>query len=85
MGPTDMKQEAAVFADGTRSKEAWSTLPRIDNRIAIKWVMPRYEASILESYGLVEEAVWRRQENTSNSVVSKATHLVSLNLVQRFC
>jgi hypothetical protein len=62
----------------TRGIEAWSALPQIDNRIAMKWIMPRCEASILESCELVEEAVWRRPENTSNSVVSKAAHLVSL-------
>jgi len=69
-------QEAAVFADGTRSRDAWSTLPQIDNRIAMKWILPRWETSILGSYELVEEAVWRRRENTSNSVVSKGTHLM---------
>jgi hypothetical protein len=74
----DKKQEAAVFADGTRSIEAWSALPQIDSRISIKWILPRLEESVLESYELAEEAVWRRPENATNSVLSKAAHLVSL-------
>ena len=67
-----------VFADGTRSKEAWSALPQVDNRIPIKWLVPSYEGSVLQSYELVQEAVWRRPENATNTVISKAAHLVSL-------
>lgn len=74
----DKKQEAAVFADGTRSIEAWSALPQIDSRISMKWILPRLEESVLGSYELAEEAVWRRPENTTNSVLSRAAHLVSL-------
>jgi hypothetical protein len=77
-GATDMKQEAAVFADGTRCVEAWLALPHIDSRIAMKWIVPHWEASMLESYEMMEEAVWRRAENTTNSVIPKASHLVSL-------
>jgi hypothetical protein len=67
-----------VFADGKRSVEAWSALPQIDNRIAIKWLVPSPEASILKSFEIVQEAVWRRPENASNSLVPKAAHLVGL-------
>ncbi|KAH9988077.1 Alpha/beta hydrolase family-domain-containing protein [Russula compacta] len=70
-------QEAVVFADGIRSKEAWSALPQVDNRIAIKWLVPSCEESVLQSYELVQEAVWRRPENATNTVVSKAAHLVT--------
>ncbi|KAI0299442.1 Alpha/beta hydrolase family-domain-containing protein [Multifurca ochricompacta] len=69
-------QEASVFADGTRRKEAWSALSQIDNKIAVKWLVPLPEASVLGSYELMQETVWRRPENASNSLISKATHLV---------
>jgi len=71
-------QEAVVFADDIRCIEAWSVLPQIDKRIAMKWLVPDCEASVLRSYELVQEAVWRRPENVTNAVVSKAAHLVSL-------
>ncbi|KAI0289945.1 Alpha/Beta hydrolase protein [Russula brevipes] len=67
-------QEAVVFADGKRSVEAWLALPQIDNRIAIKWLVPSPEASILKTFEIVQEAVWRRPENSSNSLIPKAGH-----------
>ena len=44
----------------------------------MKWIVPSTETSVLLSYELLQEAVWRRPENVTNSQVSKATHLVSL-------
>jgi hypothetical protein len=67
-----------VFADGKRSVDAWSALPQIDNRIAIKWLVPSPEASVLKKYEIVQEVVWRRPENASNSLIPKAAHLVGL-------
>lgn len=67
-----------VFADKTRGVEAWSILPQIDKRIAMKWIIPSYEKSILRSYELVQEGVWRRPENVTNTQVMTAAHLVSL-------
>ncbi len=67
-----------VFADKIRSVEAWSVLPQIDKRIAMKWIIPSYKESILKSYELVQEAVWRRPENVTNTLVGTAAHLVSL-------
>jgi hypothetical protein len=67
-----------VFADKIRSVEAWSILSQIDKRIGMKWIMPSGEESVLRSYELVQETVWRRPENTTNLVVAKAAHLVSL-------
>ncbi|KAH8986942.1 alpha beta-hydrolase [Lactarius hatsudake] len=69
-------QEAAVFADGTRCIEAWSTLPYIDERIPVKWLVPPGETSVMRSYEVVQEAVWSRPENASNSLISTATHLM---------
>ncbi|KAI0301266.1 hypothetical protein BC826DRAFT_1101894 [Russula brevipes] len=51
----------AAFADGKRCVEAWSALPQIDNRIAIKWLVPSPEASVLKRFEIVQEAVWRCQ------------------------
>jgi hypothetical protein len=67
-----------VFADKIRSVEAWSVLSEIDRRIAIKWIMPSCKESVLQSYELMQQAVWRRPENVTNLVVAKAAHLVSL-------
>jgi hypothetical protein len=67
-----------VFADHIRSTEAWSVLPQIDKRIAMKWIIPSPEASILKSYERAQEGVWRRPENVTNTLVRTAAHLVSL-------
>jgi len=67
-----------VFADKIRSVEAWSVLPHIDKRIAMKWIIPSHKESILKSYELAQEGVWRRPENVTNTLVGKAAHLVSL-------
>jgi hypothetical protein len=67
-----------VFADKIRSVDAWSVLPQIDKRIAMKWIIPSPEKSILTSYELAQEAVWRRPENVTNTLIRTAAHLVSL-------
>jgi len=67
-----------VFADKMRSVEAWAVLPEIDKRIAMKWIIPSHKESILRSYQLAQEAVWRRPENVTNTLVGTAAHLVSL-------
>ncbi|KAH9053618.1 Alpha/Beta hydrolase protein [Lactarius vividus] len=69
-------QEAAVFADGIRGIEAWSTLPYIDERIPVKWLVPPGGMSALGSYEMMQETIWSRPENTSNSLISTATHLM---------
>jgi hypothetical protein len=66
-----------LFADKIRSVEAWSVLPQIDKRIAMKWIIPSHKESILRSYELAQEAVWRRPENVTNTLVRTAAHLVS--------
>ena len=67
-----------MFADKICGVEAWSVLPQIDKRIAMKWIVPSPEESVLKSYELVQEAVWRRRENVTNTLVRTAAHLVSL-------
>jgi hypothetical protein len=67
-----------VFADKIRSVEAWSVLPHIDRRIEMKWILPSCEESIVQSYELAQEAVWRRPENVTNSLVTNAAHLVRM-------
>jgi hypothetical protein len=69
-------QEAAVFADGTRPIEALSALPHVDERIPVKWLVPSSEASVLGDYETMQEIIWSRPENTSNSLISTATHLM---------
>jgi hypothetical protein len=61
-----------------RGFEAWSVLPQIDERIKMKWLVPSSEASVLRSYELMQELVWRRPENVTNLVIPRAAHLVSL-------
>jgi hypothetical protein len=65
-----------VFADKICGVEAWSVLPRIDKRIAMKWIVPPHEESVLRSYELVQEGVWRRPENVTNTLVRTAAHLM---------
>ena len=67
-----------MFAEKIRSVEAWSVLPQIDRRIAMKWIVPSCEESVLGGYELVQEGVWRRPENVTNTLVGTAAHLVSL-------
>ncbi len=67
-----------MFADKISNVEAWSILPQIDKRIAMKWIIPSFKESVLESYELVQEAVWRRGDNVTNTLVRTAAHLVSL-------
>ncbi|KAH9030508.1 alpha beta-hydrolase [Lactarius pseudohatsudake] len=74
-------QEAAVFADWARGIEAWSSLSYIDERIPVKWLVPPGETSVLGSYEVMQEAIWSRPENVSNSLISTATHLVSPDLM----
>ena len=70
-----------MFADGTRCIEAWSTLPYIDERIPMKWLVPPGEASVMGSYEKMQEIIWSRPANTTNSLISTAMHLVSPYLV----
>ncbi len=67
-----------MFADKISSVEAWSILPHIDKRIGMKWIIPSFKESVLESYELVQEAVWRRGDNVTNTLVRTAAHLVRL-------
>ena len=67
-----------MFAEKIRSVEAWSVLPQIDKRIAMKWIVPSYEGSVLGGYELMQKGVWRRPENVTNTLVRSAAHLVSL-------
>ena len=78
-----MIQEAAVFADGTRCVEAWFALPHIDERIPMKWLVASSETSVLAmgGYEMMQEIIWSRPENMSNSQISTAAHLVSPDLV----
>lgn len=69
-------QEAAVFADGNHRVEAWSALPYIDEKIPVKWLVPPSEMSVLGSYEMMQEIIWSRPDNTSNSLISTATHLM---------
>jgi hypothetical protein len=44
----------------------------------MKWIVPSCEESVLGGYELVQEGVWRRPENVTNTLVGTAAHLVSL-------
>ena len=49
----------------------------------MKWLVPPSGASVLGSYEEMQEIIWSRPENTSNSLISTAMHLVSPDLVFR--
>jgi hypothetical protein len=70
-----------VFADVTHRVEAWFALPHIDKRIPMKWLVPPGDVSVLGGYEGMQQIIWSRPENTSNSMISTASHLVSPDLV----
>ncbi|KAI9513434.1 Alpha/beta hydrolase family-domain-containing protein [Russula earlei] len=75
-------QEASVFADENGRIEAWLALSQIENRIAMKWIVPSWEASVLRSDEFAQERVWRRPENATNALIRKAAHMVEADLAQ---
>ena len=74
-----------MFADETCCVDAWFALPHIDKRIPVKWLVASRETSVLAmgGYEMMQEIIWSRPENTSNSLISTAAHLVSPDLVIR--
>ncbi|KZP03357.1 hypothetical protein FIBSPDRAFT_923550 [Athelia psychrophila] len=72
-------QEAIVFASQTRfANEMWELLERIDERVALRWVMPGdrdMQSKGFENDDETRVKVWRRPANASN-VRLPAGHLI---------
>ncbi|KZP30752.1 hypothetical protein FIBSPDRAFT_850200 [Athelia psychrophila] len=72
-------QEALTFASETRlSNEVWELLERIDDRVALRWMMPGDQNALSHPIGNEDETrvkVWRRPANASN-VRMPAGHLI---------
>ncbi|TFY83002.1 hypothetical protein EWM64_g1010, partial [Hericium alpestre] len=70
-------QEAATFSDTWLRYEMWGAMPKIEERIALRWLSPK---DAKESMGKIEEIeqqrVWVRPTNASNVRVMGATHLM---------
>ncbi|KAJ6597121.1 hypothetical protein DFH09DRAFT_1023762 [Mycena vulgaris] len=70
-------QEALVFAGTPTSGAVWDALPALEERIALRWVVPgRPGAPELGAPGSTQERVWRRPANSVNVRVARAGHLI---------
>ncbi|KAI0074926.1 hypothetical protein K474DRAFT_1664829 [Panus rudis PR-1116 ss-1] len=67
-------QEAVVFTECNTSYEAWMLVPRIDERIELKFVMP----GVVPAFEIKEkqQLVHLRPRNSSNVIIHGAGHLV---------
>ncbi|KAG9313781.1 Alpha/Beta hydrolase protein [Chiua virens] len=66
-------QEALTFAHRMTSWETWELLERLDESIALRWVLPKNPLTSKEG---TYERVWRRSANASNVVFHFAGHLI---------
>ncbi|EIM87275.1 alpha/beta-hydrolase [Stereum hirsutum FP-91666 SS1] len=66
-------QEAVVFAESLVTHEAWAVLDKLDEKIALKWIMPGEGGIGTEQ--LAQERVWLRPRNASNVRIAGAGHL----------
>lgn len=74
-------QEAICFADMITACEVWELIEGLDERIALRWVIPGKGGIGAQSVGgggeYARVRVWRRPKNSSNVAISNAGHLVS--------
>ncbi|TCD65455.1 hypothetical protein EIP91_002669 [Steccherinum ochraceum] len=69
-------QEAITFAEQLSSIEAWYHLPNIDERIALKFIMPAGNGEPGDKAEEKQHLVWRRPVNCSNVLNPNAGHLI---------
>ncbi|KAJ7087807.1 Alpha/beta hydrolase family-domain-containing protein [Mycena epipterygia] len=70
-------QEALVFAGTGTSAPPWVMLPRLEERVALRWVVPGPpDADEIGGRGATQERVWRRPKNASNVRIEGAGHLI---------
>ena len=74
-------QEAIVFSEIHTESEAFDRLSRLDDRIALRWIMPGKPGSReLGLPGSTQRRVWVRTTNVSNTKILGGGHLVSFLL-----
>ncbi|CCL98483.1 uncharacterized protein FIBRA_00481 [Fibroporia radiculosa] len=66
--------EALVFSETMTTFETWDLIDTLDPHVEIRWIIP--ENSQGESR-IHEQMVWRRPENSSNTIIPSAGHLIA--------
>ncbi|VDC01693.1 unnamed protein product [Peniophora sp. CBMAI 1063] len=69
-------QEAVVFVEARGAHQAWTVLPKIDERVAIHWILPPTDESIARIEDIAAARVHRREVNTTHVVLPEGTHLL---------
>jgi hypothetical protein len=70
-------QEALVFVGGDGPKEAFVSLPDLNESVRLHFIMSGAEgAPEFGPPGSQRERVWLRPKNSSNTIIKKANHLV---------
>ncbi|ETW77306.1 hypothetical protein HETIRDRAFT_436230 [Heterobasidion irregulare TC 32-1] len=68
-------QEAVVFLESLVCSEAFALMPKIDERISLKWIMPGPPEEGIAGDAVSRERVWLRPQNASNVRILGAGHL----------
>jgi pimeloyl-ACP methyl ester carboxylesterase len=69
-------QEALVFVESRTPYEVFTELPKLDERIELRWLIPGKDHGIGGLCG-TQVLVWRRPNNASNIRIPHVGHLVS--------
>jgi hypothetical protein len=67
-------QEAMLYVGGTSEVESLASLRNLDKSVRLHWIMAG--AKTAPQFGRPHERVWVRPENSSNTVILKAGHMV---------
>ncbi|EMD37002.1 hypothetical protein CERSUDRAFT_155418 [Gelatoporia subvermispora B] len=80
-------QEAVVFSEMLAKYEVWELLPSLDERIELRWVIPRQ--LIPRIFNIRMRMIWRRPANSTNIIIENSGHLVAqetpMALAQDIC
>jgi pimeloyl-ACP methyl ester carboxylesterase len=70
-------QEGLVYADARVAYEVWELIEHLDERVELRWVSPgKTSKSGIQSDEATKVRVWRRPQNSSNSRILSAGHLI---------
>ncbi|OCH94591.1 alpha/beta-hydrolase [Obba rivulosa] len=68
-------QEAVVFSEMLTKHEVWELLPALDERIELRWIIPRQLPSRI--FDIRTRMIWRRPANSSNIIIENSGHLIA--------
>jgi len=68
-------QEAVVFTEMLAKLEVWDLLPTLDERIELRWVIPRQLPSRV--FNIRTRMIWQRPANSSNIIIENSGHLIA--------